>query len=65
MHHLSVSFIPEQNGLAERKNRIFLEMINAMILSAELQFNLWSESLLSTCHIVNRIPLKKNKVSPL
>ena len=39
-------------------------MINAMLLNAELPFNLWGETLLAACHILNRIPLKKNKISP-
>ena len=39
-------------------------MINAMLLNAELSFNLWGEALLAACHILNRIPLKKNKISP-
>ena len=63
IHECSAPRTPEQNGLAERKNRTFLEMINAMLLNAELPFNLWGEALLAACHILNRIPLKKNKIS--
>ena len=64
IHECSAPRTPEQNGLAERKNRTFLEMINAMLLNAELPFNLWGEALLAACHILNRIPLKKNKIFP-
>ena len=64
IHECSAPHTPEQNGLAERKNRTFLEMINAKLLNAELPFNLWGEALLAACHILNRIPLKKNKISP-
>lgn len=56
IHECSAPRIPEQNGLAERKNRTFLEMINAMLLNAKLPFNLWGEALLAACHILNRIP---------
>ena len=38
-------------------------MVNVMILSAELPFNLWGEALLTACHVHNRIPSKKIKVS--
>ena len=38
-------------------------MINAMLMHAKLPFNLWGEALLATCHIMNRIPMKKNKIS--
>ena len=64
IHECSAPRTPEQNGLVERKNWTFLEMINAMLLNAELPFNLWGEALLAACHILNRIPLKKNKISP-
>ena len=64
VHKCSAPRTPEQNGLAERKNRTFQEMINAMLLHSELPLNLWGEALLAACHILNRIPLKKNKISP-
>lgn len=64
VHECSAPRTPEQNGLAERKNRTFQEMINAMLLHSELPLNLWGEALLAACHILNRIPLKKNKISP-
>ena len=35
-----------------------------MILSAELPFSLWGEALLTICHVHNRVPSKKIKVSP-
>ena len=35
-----------------------------MTLSAELPFNLWGEALLTTCHVHNKVPFKKIKVSP-
>lgn len=39
-------------------------MVNAMILNAKLPINLWGEALLCACHINNRIPSRKFKVSP-
>src|SRR3954462_10599371 len=50
--------------MAERKNRTYQEMINAMLMHSELPFNLWGEALLSACHIMNRIPLKTTGISP-
>ena len=60
----SVPYTPQQNGLAERKNRTLVDIVNVMILSAKLPFNLWGEALLTTCHVHNRVPSKKIKVSP-
>jgi Fe2+ transport system protein FeoA len=64
VHQCSAPRTPEQNGLAERKNRTLVDMINAMLMYAKLPFNLWGEALLSACRILNRIPSKNTKVSP-
>lgn len=63
IHQTSDPYTPQQNGLAERKNRTLIDMVNAMLLSVKLSFNLWGEALLTTCHIHNRIPSRKTKVS--
>ena len=39
-------------------------MVNVMLLHAKLSFNLWGEALLIVCHVLNRIPMKKNEISP-
>ena len=64
IHQSSAPYTPQQNGLAKRKNRTLVDMVNAMILSAELPFNLWEEALLTACYVHNRVPSKKIKVSP-
>ena len=64
IHQCSVPYTPQQNSLAERKNKTFQEMINAMLMHSELSLNLWGEALLAACHILIRIPLKKNQSSP-
>ena len=55
---------PQDNGITERKNRTFLEMVNVMLLHAKLNFNLWGKALLIVCHILNIILIKKNYISP-
>ena len=64
IHECSGPRTLEQNGLVERKNRTFIEMINVILLNAKLPFNLWGEALFAPCHILNRIPLRKNQISP-
>ena len=39
-------------------------MVYAMILSAKISFNFWGEALFTTCHVHNRVPFKKIKISP-
>ena len=55
---------PQHNDITERKNKRFLEIVNVMLLHAKLKFNLRGEALLTVCHILNRIPMKKNEISP-
>ena len=64
IHQKSAPFTPQQNGLAERKNRTLVDMVNAMILNAGLPFNLWGEALLTACYIHNRVPSKRTHISP-
>ena len=51
-------------NLQKEKNRTIVKMKNAMILNAKLSFNLWGEAFLTACHVHNRIPSKKIKISP-
>ena len=61
----SAPYTPQQNGLAERKNITLVDMINAMVMHAKLPLmKLWGEALLTACHVHNRIPSKKIKISP-
>ena len=64
IHQRTAPFTPQHNGLAERKNRTLVDMVNSMILNAKLPFNLWGEALLTSCHLINRIPSKKIHTSP-
>ena len=64
IHKMGVPYTSQQNGLAERKNRTLLDLVNEMILNAKLPNILWGEALLTTCYVHNRIPSKKFKVSP-
>lgn len=64
VHQRTAPYTPQQNGLAERKNRTLVDMVNSMLLNAKLPHNLWGEALLTACHIHNRIPSRHFKVAP-
>ncbi|GJW12154.1 zinc finger, CCHC-type containing protein [Tanacetum coccineum] len=51
IHQRTAPYTPQQNGVAERKNRVLQDMINAMLVSANLPKNLWGEALLTACHV--------------
>lgn len=40
VHQVSAPYTPQQNGLAERKNRTLVDMVSAMLLHAKLPMNL-------------------------
>jgi hypothetical protein len=60
IHQVTAPYAPQQNGVAERKNRTLMEMVSAMLVGSNLPSNLWGEALFTACHINNRI-LSKNK----
>eukprot|EP00253_Pinus_taeda_P011894 PITA_11894 len=60
MQH-TVPYTPQQNGVAERKNRTFKEMANCMLQSKELSLNYWAEAISCENYILNRTPTKALK----
>ena len=64
VHQTTTPYTPQQNGVAERKNRTLKEMINSMLNCSGLPHNLWGEALLTANFILNRIPFKNSNKSP-
>ncbi|KAA0053084.1 ty1-copia retrotransposon protein [Cucumis melo var. makuwa] len=63
-HEFTAPYLPQQNGIAERKNRTLKEMMNVMLLSSGLSDNMWGEAVLSACFVLNRIPHKSLDKTP-
>ena len=53
IHETTPPYSPESNCVAERKNRILKNMMNAILISSGAPLNLWGEAILSACHIQN------------
>ncbi|KAL2230679.1 UNVERIFIED_CONTAM: Retrovirus-related Pol polyprotein from transposon TNT 1-94 [Sesamum indicum] len=64
IHEETPPYSPSSNGMAERKNRTFKDMINSLLLTSGLPKYLWGEALNTACHILNRVPLKHNTSTP-
>jgi len=59
MHHEVINVdIPQENGVAERLNRIILEMMRTMLLESELPKSLWTFAVSYTQYILNRLPTR-------
>ena len=57
MQH-TISYTPQQNGVAERKNRTLKEMTNCMLQSKGIGLRFWEESINYANYIVNHTPTK-------
>ena len=54
----SMSGDPQQNGVAERRNRTLMDMVRNMMSYSTLPLSLWIEALKTAIHILNRVPSK-------
>ncbi|KAI8433502.1 hypothetical protein MSG28_015534 [Choristoneura fumiferana] len=54
VHQTSTPYTPEQNGRAERENRILTEAARTMLCARDLPTVLWAEAVNSAAYIINR-----------
>ncbi|KAL0409329.1 UNVERIFIED_CONTAM: Retrovirus-related Pol polyprotein from transposon TNT 1-94 [Sesamum radiatum] len=64
IHETIAPYTPQQNGVSERKNRVLKEMVNSMLSYSGLSDGFWGEAVLTACYLLNRVPNKRNKVTP-
>ncbi|XP_075475760.1 uncharacterized protein LOC142511387 [Primulina tabacum] len=57
-HELSAPKTPQQNGIAERKNKAMQEMARVMLASKNISKRFWAEALNTACHISNMVYLR-------
>ncbi|XP_003376315.1 retrovirus-related Pol polyprotein from transposon TNT 1-94 [Trichinella spiralis] len=50
----AMPYTPEQNGVAERENRILVETGRSMLHSKDLPLSLWAEAVNTACYVLNR-----------
>ena len=58
-HQYSAAYTPQQNGVAERKNRTLMDMARYMLAEFKYPYNFWAEAISTVCHCSNRIYLRK------
>ena len=54
--HKTIVYTPQQNGVVERMNRTRLERARSMLSNSNLQKELWTEAVATTCYLINRSP---------
>jgi transposase InsO family protein len=60
----SMSGDPQQNGVAERRNRTLMNMVRSMLSYTTLPISLWMNALKTVVHIFNRVPGKPVPKTP-
>ncbi|KAH9783645.1 hypothetical protein KPL71_009401 [Citrus sinensis] len=56
VHQTTCVGTPQQNGVAERKNRHLLEVVRASLIQAHMPLSYWGEALASAAYLINRTP---------
>ncbi|GJV15623.1 putative ribonuclease H-like domain-containing protein [Tanacetum coccineum] len=55
----SVARTPQQNGVAERKNRTLIEAARTMLADSLLPIPFWTEAVYTACYVPNRVLVTK------
>ncbi|KAG7572467.1 Ribonuclease H-like superfamily [Arabidopsis suecica] len=58
IHQTSCPYTPQQNGVAERKNRHLMEVARSMMFHTNVPKRFWSDAVVLACYLINRIPTK-------
>ena len=58
-YQYSAAYTPQQNGVAERKNRTLMDMARSMLAEFKSPYYFWAEAISTACHYSNRLYLLK------
>ncbi|KAM1053550.1 hypothetical protein ACFX2I_000976 [Malus domestica] len=53
---LTTAYTPQQNGVAERKNRTIMNMVRSMLSAKQIPKSFWPEATNWAVHVLNRCP---------
>ncbi|GJV83840.1 uncharacterized mitochondrial protein-like protein [Tanacetum coccineum] len=57
--HRASSKTPQQNGVAERKNRTLIEAARTMLANSKLPTTFWAKAINTACYVQNRVLVTK------
>ncbi|GJS51205.1 retrovirus-related pol polyprotein from transposon TNT 1-94 [Tanacetum coccineum] len=64
VQQLTLPYTPQHNGVSERRNRTFLDMVRSMMNLTTLPLSFWDYALESAARILNMFPTKKVDKTP-
>ncbi|KAK8956812.1 hypothetical protein KSP39_PZI000126 [Platanthera zijinensis] len=56
IHQTSCAYTPQQNGVAERKNRHLLDVTRSLMLQMHVPKHYWNFAVSTACFLINRLP---------
>ncbi|GJY64901.1 putative ribonuclease H-like domain-containing protein [Tanacetum coccineum] len=59
LRQFSVARTPQQNGVAERRNRTLIEAARTMLADSKLPITFWAEAVNTACYVQNRVLVVK------
>ena len=59
-----MSGTPQQNGVAERRNRTLMDIVRSMLSNSTLPLSLWMYALKTALYLLNRVPSKAVPKTP-
>ncbi|KAL2327971.1 hypothetical protein Fmac_021398 [Flemingia macrophylla] len=60
----TMPYTPQQNGVAERQNRILMDMDMSMLNHSDVLLSLWMHALKTAVYLLNRVPSKAVPKTP-
>ena len=63
IHERTLPYSPPSNEIAEKKNRILTNLVNAMLETTGLSKEWWGKAILTACHVLNRVPTKNKEIT--
>lgn len=61
---LTAPYSPQQNGVAERRNRYLMEMARCMLIGAGMHNRYWGEAVVTANYLQNRLPSRTLSRTP-
>ena len=56
IHQSSCAYTPQQNSVAERKNRHLIETARTMLIHHNVPLHFWGDAVLTAGYLINRMP---------
>jgi len=64
IHELSIPYVHETNGIAERLNRTLAETSRCLLIDAQLTTEFWAEAVACACYLKNISPHRRIQTTP-